>query len=127
MAWTESQQVDDAFRLFEKRRRAERARQWARSPKKIANVMSQVLAREGYGRMRSNEALTEAWRKAAGETFFRQTRLGKLRRGVLEVFVGNSTLMQELTFEHARILEKLKELQPDQEIRKFRFRNGPLA
>ena len=127
MASSESRDIDEAFAQLEKRQRAERARHWARRPKKIADVISQVVSRQGYARFRSNESLLEAWREAAGDRFVKQTRVGNLRRGVLEVIVGNSTVMQELTFAYAEILKKLNELQPDREIRQLRFRTGSLA
>ena len=49
---------------------------------------------------------------------------GGLRRGTLEVVVTNSTLMQELGFQKADLLETLTRLLPDQGIKDLRFRVG---
>ena len=37
------------------------------------------------------------------------TRPGNIRRGVLEVFVANSTLLQELAFQKTQLLERLRQ------------------
>ncbi len=68
-------------------------------PKPIADIMAQLMARRGYAREQSAAAYDDAWRSAVGEAIARFTRAGAIRRGALEVFVANSTLMQELTFQ----------------------------
>jgi predicted nucleic acid-binding Zn ribbon protein len=54
----------------------------------------------------------------------RFTRPGQVRRGVLEVTVSNSTIVQELTFQKERILAVLRAKRPDARIRDLRFRIG---
>ena len=49
-----------------------------------------------------------------------------MRRGVLEVWVQNSTLVQELSFEKTRLLKTLAQLVPDEKIRDLKFRVGPI-
>jgi predicted nucleic acid-binding Zn ribbon protein len=75
--------------------------------KKMADVISELLNRRGYARVRADAAYADAWSEAAGEQMARYTRPGNLRRGVLEVLVANSTLMQELTFQKQAILNRL--------------------
>ncbi|MCH5375138.1 MAG: DUF721 domain-containing protein, partial [Planctomycetes bacterium] len=70
--------------------------------------------------------LGSVWNDAVGAELGGQTRLGNLRRGVLEVTVGNSAVMQELTFMKREILKDLKRLVPEQKIRDLRFRVGPV-
>jgi len=84
------------------------------------------MARRGYGRVQSAGMLSESWRQAAGEQLGGQTRPGQVRRGVLEVFVGNSTLAQEISFQKTALLKKLAELAPDEKIRDLRFKVGPI-
>jgi len=105
--------------------RKEQARLYARKPKRIGDVVNQVMARNGYARIRSSADLAAAWQEAAGE-FASRTRVGRLQRGVLEVIACNSTVVQELTFARPALLATLARLAPDQPIRTLRFRTGPL-
>jgi hypothetical protein len=50
-----------------------------------------------------------------------------VRRGVLEVLVGNSTLAQELGFQKKSLVKRLAELLPEEKIRDLKFRVGPLS
>ena len=50
--------------------------------------------------------------------------MGNVRRGVLEVIVGNSAALQELTFQKKHLLDKIAAALPDQKIRDVRFRIG---
>ena len=93
-------------------------------PKPIANVLSELLARKGYARQQSGGSCAQAWREAAGETVAAYTRAGGVRRGVLEVIVSNSTLMQELSFQRAALVQKLAATVPDEKIKDLRFRVG---
>jgi predicted nucleic acid-binding Zn ribbon protein len=95
-------------------------------PKPIADIMAQLMARRGYAREQSAAACGEAWRAAAGDATSRFTRAGAVRRGALEVLVANSTLLQELTFQKAALLEKLQQLLPDEKLSNLRFRIGPI-
>ena len=95
-------------------------------PKKIADVLSEVMARRGYARIESSVELEQAWRTAAGELAAIYTRVGTVRRGVLEVIVGHSALVQEITFQKVAILGHLARLAPDQRIGDLRLRVGPV-
>jgi hypothetical protein len=55
------------------------------------------------------------------------TRVGKLQRGVLEVVVANSTVLQELTFAQADILAQLALREASAAVRKLRFRTGQIG
>lgn len=85
------------------------------------------MARRGYARVRSAGALTEAWRQAAGEQLAKCTRATGVRRGVLEVLVGNSTLVQEIGFKKQALIGLLADLLPDEKIRDLKCRVGPLT
>ncbi len=45
---------------------------------------------------------------------------------MLEVFVENSTLLQELTFQKQSLLAAIAGRLPDQKIRDLKFRLGPI-
>jgi hypothetical protein len=111
-------------RDFAAQRQREERRFYGRRPKKIADVVAQLITQRGYGRIGTDEQLTAAWQKATGETLAKFSRVGKLRRGQLEVWVANSTMMQEFGFEKGRILAAMQRELPDAKIRNLRFRVG---
>jgi len=96
----------------------------ARGPKAIGDVLSELMARRGYARVQSAAAYEAAWREAAGPLAAQYTRVGLLRRGTLEVVVGNSTLVQELGFQKTELLKSLAGLLPHEGIKGLRFRVG---
>jgi predicted nucleic acid-binding Zn ribbon protein len=110
-------------------RRSQAHRRWfyARQPKPIAEVVAQLVQRRGYAQVRAAGEWNEAWRSAAGERFAAVTEVGQLRRGVLEVTVANSLVMQELGFEKERILADIQAARPDAGIKNLRFRVGQIG
>ena len=112
---------------FTARRDKEQRRFYGRRPKKIGDVMAQLITLRGYGRFQSDAALESAWQAAAGESLARYSRAGQIRRGRLEVTVTNSTIMQELTFQKQHILAELGRKLPDAKIRDIRFRIGNIG
>lgn len=96
----------------------------ARGPQRIGDILSELLARRGFGRVQSTAQYEAAWREAAGELAAGFTRVGSLRRGALEIVVANSTLMQEFTFQKATLLQAIQRSLPDQGISDLRFRVG---
>jgi predicted nucleic acid-binding Zn ribbon protein len=111
---------------FTVHRDREQRRFHARKPKRIADVVAQVVTARGYGRVQSIEHLAAAWQAAAGDTLARFSRPGRVKRGVLEVTVTNSTIVQELTFQKQHILAQLRAELPDTKIRDLRFRIGAI-
>ena len=87
-----------------------------RGPRPIGSLVSRLLARTGWDRERAGESLEEAWRSAAPETLREASRAGTVRRGVLEVFVSHSALVQEMGFHKRQTLLRLAELLPDEGI-----------
>ena len=110
-------------------RRAQSHKRWfyGQQPKKIAEVMSQLVQRRGYAQVRTLGEWNDAWLAAAGDAFAAVTEVGQLRRGVLEVTAANSLVMQELGFEKERILQELKTARPDAGIKQLRFRVGKIG
>jgi hypothetical protein len=107
-------------------REREQRRSYARRPKKIGDVMAQLITLRGYGRVQADADLEAAWRAAAGDALARFTRAGQLRRGRLEVTVTNSTVVQELTFQKHQILAELGRQMPEARIHDVRFRVGSI-
>ena len=90
-------------------------------------MLAQLITLRGYGRIQADADFTAAWQAAAGEALARHTRPGRLRRGLLEITVTNSTTMQELTFQKQRILAELQAQVRDARIRDLRFRLGTIS
>jgi predicted nucleic acid-binding Zn ribbon protein len=112
---------------FASRRDRERRRYHARRPKKISDVLAQLITLRGYGRFQADANLEAAWKGAAGEQLARFSRAARVRRGKLEVTVSNSTTMQELSFQKLQILAELGRSLPDARIRDLRFRVGDIG
>ncbi|MEN6450463.1 MAG: DUF721 domain-containing protein [Thermoguttaceae bacterium] len=98
--------------------------QGPRGPQAIGELLSELMARRGYGRVQSAANYEAAWREAAGPLVAQYTRPGQLRRGTLEVIVAHSALVQELGFQKQKLLESLARLLPDDGIENLRFRVG---
>lgn len=83
------------------------------------------MARYGFQRRHESERLHAAWDEILVEflpaSFSGSTRPGNIRRGILEVQIVHSALIQELSFSESRILEKLKEKIPELKIRKIKY------
>ena len=97
-----------------------------RGPQPIGDILTQLMARRGIARVRASESWETAWRQAAGEFAAGHTRVGTVRRGVFEVVSANSTLVQELTFRKAELINQLTRLLPDEKITGLRFKVGAI-
>jgi len=97
------------------------------NPRHISDVLTEFMVRYGYTRQQWAGALEEAWRKVAGPAFTSNTRIGRLRGGVLEILVGSSPVLQELTFQKTELLHRLRQFLPDQPIHDLRFRLGRIS
>ncbi len=97
-----------------------------RGPQAIGDLVSELLSRRGVGRKLESQGRNAAWQDAVGEDLAGMTRPGPIRRGVMEVTVAHSALVQELTFEKSELLEKIREALGHDEIRDLRFRVGPV-
>jgi hypothetical protein len=96
-----------------------------RGPEKLDEILSRLFTARGLGRRQGRLHLEKAWLEAAGKEAAAQTRVGNLRRGVLEITVGNAVLLQELThFHKRRLLEQLRQRLPGTTITDLRFRAG---
>jgi len=118
---------DSEFEELEdlERRRASHQRWFnARRPKQIGNVIAQLVQRKGYAQVRAAGERDTAWQEIAGEQFAPSTRVAGIRRGVFEVLVANSLMMQELTFRKEALLAGLQEKLPEAGIKQLRFRLG---
>jgi hypothetical protein len=91
-------------------------------PLAIGSVVSRLMARAGYDREQGSAALASAWAEAAPEPLRGSSRPGRVRRGVLEVFVSHSAHVQELGFQKRDVVARLQTLVPDAGITDIRCR-----
>jgi predicted nucleic acid-binding Zn ribbon protein len=99
-----------------------------RGPRPLSEILGELFTVRGYGRLRARQELEEAWNAAVGESRCRQTRLGEVRRGVLNVTVAHSTLLEELAaFHKPALLAALRTGAPATTIQDIRFRVGAVG
>jgi hypothetical protein len=98
-----------------------------RGPKQVADILGELFATRGFSRLRALKELEEAWNAAVGEPACHQTQLGEVRRGILNVTVAHSTLLEELAaFRKPLLLAALRRDAPGTLIHDIRFRVGPI-
>jgi hypothetical protein len=98
-----------------------------RGPRPLAEILGDLFAVRGYGRLLARQELEDAWNATLGEPYCRQTRLGEVRRGVLNVTVAHSTLLEELAaFRKSTLLQALRACAPAMTIHDIRFQVGPV-
>ncbi len=96
-----------------------------RGPEPMGEILSRLCAARGWGRRQGRLHLEQAWADAAGPEFAAHTRVGALRRGVLEVTVDNAVLLQELAhFHKRRLLAEVRRRLPGTPLNDLRFRAG---
>jgi Dna[CI] antecedent, DciA len=96
-----------------------------KGPERVGNIVGRLMTARGWGRRGERSRLEQAWATAIGESGSNQTRVGNLRRGVLEIIVANAVLLQELAhFRKRRLLEELRVLMPGTAVTDLRFRAG---
>lgn len=98
-----------------------------RGPKAVSDILAELFAAKGLARLGAAKALEDAWNAAVGEPRCRLTKLGEVRRGVLNVTVAHSALLEELAaFEKPKLLKALRENVPDLAVLDIRLRVGPV-
>jgi predicted nucleic acid-binding Zn ribbon protein len=98
-----------------------------KGPERLGEVVARLFTARGWGRSQERLRLEHAWSAAAGAEHAPHTRVGSLRRGVLEVIVDNAVLLQELAgFHKRRLLQQLRRLLPNTTVTDLRFRAGVL-
>jgi predicted nucleic acid-binding Zn ribbon protein len=95
-------------------------------PKRLGEILPQLMARRGYARQISCQDYHDAWGEVAGN-LAQFSQPGLLQRGILQIHVSNSAALQELTFQKRQLLRALEERLPEQKIRDLRFVAGSIG
>ncbi len=97
----------------------------AHQPERVGEILGRLFAARGWGRQQERLRLEETWAEALGMAQAGYTRVAGLRKGILEIIVGNAILLQELAhYQKRRLLEQLRRRLPDLRIHDLRFRAG---
>jgi predicted nucleic acid-binding Zn ribbon protein len=92
-------------------------------PHHIGKVLSEFIALKGLARVHGSEQLQQAWRTVVSDDVGRRSRVMELTRGVLQVSVGSSALLNELAgFHKQTILENLQGQFAHLKIRDIKFK-----
>jgi len=92
-------------------------------PQPLSAALSELIARRGFARVQGNSQLVTIWKQVVDERTAERTKVLGLKRGVLEVGVTNSALLNELvSFHKTGLLDRLKAEHPEQKIKDIRFR-----
>ena len=96
-------------------------------PQSIGRIVSRLMARTGYDREQGSEQILTAWQQAVPPFLAGYSRPGLVRRGVLEVFVSHSAIVQEFAFHKPTVLTRLQERLPAAWITDIRCRLSEAA
>lgn len=98
-----------------------------KGPKVLSDILGDLFAARGFGRLKALKELEDAWNGAVGEPSCRKTKLGEVRHGILSVTVAHSALLEELSaFQKPTLLAALRKNAPGTVIHDIRFRVGPV-
>ena len=94
-------------------------------PENLSDVLGRLFVARGWGRVSERTRLETAWAEVAGPELIPHTRVGGMKRSMLEIEVKSAVLQQELTQYHKRrILADLRAKLPGVTIADIKFRSG---
>lgn len=95
-----------------------------RGPEPLKEILGRLLVDRGWGARQSRWRLESAWRDVAGPELSDKTVVGRVARGVLEIYVQDAVTRHQLSFLKDKLLADLV-LRPGTEaIRDLKFRLG---
>ena len=98
-----------------------------RGPRSLSEILGELFTVRGYGQRRALSELEKVWNTAVGEPHCHETRVGEVRRGVLNITVAHPTLLEELAaFRKPALLQALRTGISGTIIHDIRFRVGPI-
>jgi hypothetical protein len=116
----DEQDFDQANELVKRRQR------FFRRPKRPADLLGQLMARKGYAQSETANELESTWNEIVGTNWQTKTKVGSIRRGVLEIIVSNSSANQQLAFQKKKLLLELQKQLPKNNLKNLRFTIGSI-
>ena len=92
--------------------------------KTARSIVNRLLARKGYTQVEERDQIQALWNQVVGDHIARHSRCGRLLRGIMEVYVANSLVLSELTFDKSNILARLQKESLGKAIQDLKFRLG---
>ena len=102
----------------------EQRRIYKRKPKTAVNLVNQIIARRGIAAEKSDNQLQGVWQSIVPAEIANQTRVAAVKRGILEITVSHSGLIQLLNFSKEEYLNQLKQQLGNRKLKDIRFRLG---
>ncbi|MCA9194922.1 MAG: DUF721 domain-containing protein [Planctomycetales bacterium] len=91
-------------------------------PKTMGACVKRLMARKGYGEIRSAGELEETWQNLLGDSLAQHCHMGNITRGVLTVYVSDSAISQELSMRKSQILRELQKSYTAGTVKDLRIR-----
>ena len=92
----------------------------------VKRIVTQIMSQKGFTQNIFYEELQRVWAESVDGLIASQTRIGRLNRGTLEIFVSSAVIIQELSFRIPELVEKLNTATADKKITKIKFTNKTL-
>lgn len=98
-------------------------------PGTLGAALSQLIALKGLAHERGDAQLEKTWAEVAGERITGRTVVMGMHRGVLQIAVASSAMLNELAaFHKGRLVAELQAREPRLKLRDIKFRlRGDLA
>lgn len=95
-----------------------------RKPKRVNQVISQLMARKGFNQVESLQQIQSIWESLLGGRLKGMSLATGIRGGKLIVVVKNAVVNQELSFNKSDLLQKIKNSPIGNRVTDIRFRIG---
>ncbi|HMO13677.1 MAG TPA: DUF721 domain-containing protein [Pirellulaceae bacterium] len=89
-----------------------RNQRFQRRPKTAGQLINALIASSGFAATKQNEQIEQAWFEVVGEKIAKNTRLGSIRKGKLQVYLQNASVKQHLTMIKSELISALKQRIP---------------
>ncbi len=94
-------------------------------PEPIGDILTRLFTSRGWTRRLERQRLESLWTDICPESYRSDSRVLSLKRGILEIEVRSTVLMQELAQFHERsLLAKLQTKLANPKLKKIKFRLG---
>ena len=90
--------------------------------KPIKDLLSDYLKDSDFKEINETINLNKSWHKIAGETISKHTKITGIKNGKITIKTSNPIWRNELTFQKEDLLNRIKEEEPEINIKEIEFR-----